>query len=55
MSEPIPPVAVAIVCGSANWGVRFPEDLEEPGVTVLERDLVFAPVGRQRGVEADRD
>ena len=42
MSEPIPSVAVAIVCGSANWGVRFPEDLDEAGVTVLKRDLVFA-------------
>jgi 5'-methylthioadenosine phosphorylase len=37
----IPAVEFAIVCGSANWGVRFPEDLDEPGVVVLRRDMVF--------------
>ena len=42
MPDAIPEVRSAIVCGSANWGARVPEDLEEPGVTVLRRDLVFA-------------
>ena len=42
MPDVIPEVQFAIVCGSANWGIRVPEDLEEPGVTVLRRDLVFA-------------
>jgi 5'-methylthioadenosine phosphorylase len=37
----IPPVDHAIICGSANWGLRFPEDLDAPGVSVLERDLAF--------------
>ena len=42
MPDAIPPVSFAIVCGSANWGIRVPEDLDEPGITVLARDLVFA-------------
>ena len=42
MPDVIPEVRFAIVCGSANWGIRVPEDLDEPGVTVLRRDLVFA-------------
>ena len=37
----IPAVEFAIICGSANWGLRFPEDLSEPGVTVLQRDMEF--------------
>ena len=41
MTDPIPSVDFAIVCGSANWGLRFPEDLQEPGVAVLQRDMVF--------------
>ena len=42
MPDVIPEVRFAIVCGSANWGIRVPEDLDEPGVTVLLRDLVFS-------------
>lgn len=42
MTHPIPKVDHAIICGSASWGIRFPEDVAEPGVTVLERDLTFA-------------
>lgn len=38
---PIPTVDYALICGSANWGLRFPEDLDEPGVHVLARDLAF--------------
>jgi 5'-methylthioadenosine phosphorylase len=40
--QAIPKVEFAIVCGSANWGLSFPEDLDEPGVTVLERDMAFS-------------
>ena len=40
-SSAIPKAGHAIICGSANWGLRFPEDIDEPGVTVLERDLRF--------------
>ena len=39
--SPIPAVEFAIICGSANWGLRFPEDLNEPGVKVLQRDMEF--------------
>ena len=41
MPDIIPATDYAVVCGSANWGLRFPEDLDEPGVTVLRRDMVF--------------
>ena len=41
MPDLIPEVDFAIVCGSANWGLRVPEDLGEPGITVLRRDMVF--------------
>ena len=45
----IPPAEFAVVCGSANWGLRFPEDLEEPGVAVVARDLEFdTPWGPSR-------
>jgi 5'-methylthioadenosine phosphorylase len=42
MPDSIPAVDFAIVCGSANWGFRFPEDLAEPGITVKQRDMVFS-------------
>ena len=38
----IPKLDYAIICGSASWGIRFPEDVGEPGVTVIERDIIFA-------------
>ena len=41
MTETIPQTPFALVSGSAGWGIRFPDDLEEPGVTVLERDMSF--------------
>ena len=41
MPDTLPKVDFAIVCGSANWGVRVPEDLHEPGITVEARDLSF--------------
>src|SRR3954447_18231966 len=42
-ADRIPKADFAVVCGSANWGFRFPEDLEADGVTVIRRDLVFPP------------
>jgi 5'-methylthioadenosine phosphorylase len=38
---PIPRVDFAIVCGSAAWGLRFPEDLAEPGVVVMQDQMTF--------------
>src|SRR5450756_180500 len=40
MSE-IPQTPFALISGSAGWGLRFPDDLQEPGVRVLERGLAF--------------
>lgn len=37
----IPKVDHAIICGSASWGLRFPEDIGVEGVTLIERDLAF--------------
>jgi 5'-methylthioadenosine phosphorylase len=37
----IPLAEFAIVCGSASWGVQFPQDLPEPGVAVLAEGLQF--------------
>ncbi|MDR7523609.1 MAG: 5'-methylthioadenosine phosphorylase [Armatimonadota bacterium] len=31
----------ALISGSAGWGLRFPDDLREPGVRVVERGLSF--------------
>lgn len=39
--RPVPRADSAIITGTANWGVRFPEDLEEEGVSVVARDLEF--------------
>lgn len=35
----IPAVDLALITGSANWGLRFPEDVALPGVSVLARDV----------------
>lgn len=40
-STPIPQVDLALITGSANWGLRFPEDIALPGVTVLARDIAY--------------
>lgn len=40
-SQEIPRTPFALISGSAGWGLRFPEDLQEPGVRVLERGLTF--------------
>ena len=37
----IPSVSTAIITGSANWGIAFPEDVTMKGVSVLARDMVF--------------
>jgi 5'-methylthioadenosine phosphorylase len=43
----IPLADFAIVCGSASWGVRFPQDLDEPFVKILGDGLQFeTPWGR---------
>ncbi|WP_137130913.1 5'-methylthioadenosine phosphorylase [Rhizobium sp. FY34] len=39
--SPIPKTGLAIITGSANWGLAFPEDVGMPGVRVLTRDLAF--------------
>jgi 5'-methylthioadenosine phosphorylase len=42
MSEQkIPSVDYALICGSANWGLRFPEDIQEPGISVIQGDMEF--------------
>jgi 5'-methylthioadenosine phosphorylase len=46
----IPKAACALVSGSAGWGLRFPEDLGEPEVRVVERGLTFdTPWGPSKG------
>ncbi|TIN57719.1 MAG: 5'-methylthioadenosine phosphorylase, partial [Mesorhizobium sp.] len=43
----IPQVGLAIITGSANWGLAFPEDIEFDGVRTLRRDVSFeTPYGR---------
>jgi 5'-methylthioadenosine phosphorylase len=43
----IPSVRTAVITGSANWGLAFPEDVDMAGVRVLARDLAFdTPYGR---------
>lgn len=43
----IPQVGLALITGSANWGLAFPEDLEMEGVRVIARDLSYqTPWGR---------
>lgn len=39
--QPIPQVELALITGSANWGLRFPEDVGLPGVRVLARDVAY--------------
>ena len=36
---PIPQVELALITGSANWGLRIPEDIVLPGVKLLARDV----------------
>ncbi|MBZ9739817.1 MULTISPECIES: hypothetical protein [unclassified Mesorhizobium] len=46
-STDIPKVGLAIITGSANWGLAFPEDAEVDGVRTLQRDMSFeTPFGR---------
>lgn len=47
MDHHIPRTPFALVSGSAGWGLKFPDDLDEPGVRVVERGLSFeTPWGR---------
>lgn len=41
MSDTIPQIPFALISGSAQWGLMFPDDVLEPGVSVRERGLVF--------------
>ncbi len=41
MTNKIPHVNFALISGTAGWGIRFPDDLNEPGVRVLDRGLAF--------------
>lgn len=41
MAERIPQATVALISGSAGWGLKFPEDLQEPGIRVVEWGLSF--------------
>ncbi|UCI09489.1 5'-methylthioadenosine phosphorylase [Mesorhizobium sp. B1-1-8] len=43
----IPIVELALITGSASWGLAFPEDVSMAGVEVLARDMAFeTPYGR---------
>ena len=47
MDPRVPQTPFALVSGSAGWGLKFPDDLDEPGVRVVERGLSFeTPWGR---------
>jgi 5'-methylthioadenosine phosphorylase len=37
----IPKVDLALITGSANWGLRFPEDIGVAGVRVVEREIAY--------------
>src|SRR4051794_7898182 len=39
--DSIPSVSLALISGSAAWGITFPEDLAEPGVSVLRKNMTF--------------
>ena len=41
MADRIPETPFALISGSAGWGVRFPDDLDQPGIAVVARGLVF--------------
>lgn len=53
----IPKTPYALLSGSAGWGLRFPDDLAEPGVRVLDRWLTFetpwGPAGNWQVLELD--
>lgn len=50
MSDTIPQTSLALLSGSAGWGVPFPDGIGEAGVTVLQRALRFdTPWGPTEG------
>lgn len=58
MGQQIPKTPFALISGSAGWGLRFPEDLNEPGVRVTDRGLAFetpwGPTENWQLIEFDR-
>ena len=40
-STPIPQVDLAMITGSANWGIAIPEDVAMDGIDLIARDLSF--------------
>lgn len=57
MAAAIPQTPFALLSGSAGWGLRFPEELEEPGVSIVQRWLSFetpwGPVDNWQVIELD--
>lgn len=57
MAASIPKTPWALLSGSAGWGLRFPDDLAEPRVRVLDRWLSFetpwGPSGHWQVLELD--
>ena len=41
MATAIPKASFALLSGSAQWGLAFPDDLKEPGIKVVARGLTF--------------
>lgn len=41
MTQEILRTSFALISGSAGWGIRFPDDLNEPGIRVVEQNLNF--------------
>ena len=41
MRTAIPKTPFALLSGSAQWGLAFPDDLKEPGIKVVARGLTF--------------
>src|SRR6185369_2184620 len=41
MADRIPETPFALISGNAGWGVRFPDELDQPGIAVVARGLVF--------------
>ena len=58
MHAKIPAARFAILSGTAGWGVKFPDDLAESGVRVVERGLTFdtpwGPTDNWQVIEIDR-
>lgn len=57
MDGGVPQTPFALISGSAGWGLKFPDDLGEPGVRVIERGLTFntpwGPTANWQVIECD--